>query len=170
MMFIIVDLPEPDVPMIAIDEPCSIDEIDAAQRVDEVVAHHVRALDAAHLDQGASHQNAPILRVGPALSPWISVISWSPGSRSPSIIWVVEPSVRPGLTSTIFGLPSTSLPHRLLVAELHAAAPPDAPLAAIPDDGIIAEPPPGRPARARAARWPLPPTGLRRTSRVSAII
>ena len=53
MRFIIVDLPEPDVPMIAIDAPRSMREIDAAQRVDEVVAHHVRALDAAHLDQRA---------------------------------------------------------------------------------------------------------------------
>ena len=76
MMFIIVDLPEPDVPMIAIDAPCSIVEIDAAQRVDEVVAHHVRALDPAHLDRAAPAmaRTAPILRLGCASSA-------GPGSR-----------------------------------------------------------------------------------------
>ena len=74
MMFIIVDLPEPDVPMIAIDAPFSICEIDAAQRVDEVVAHHVRALDAAHLDRAASSERSHLPRARRG-RPWISVIS-----------------------------------------------------------------------------------------------
>ena len=51
MMFISVDLPEPDAPMIATNSPSSMVRVDAAERVHLVVAHDVGPGDVLQPDE-----------------------------------------------------------------------------------------------------------------------
>ena len=128
-------------------------QVDAAQRVDEVIAHHVGPLDPAHLDQ-RRHQNAPSLRDGPVGTPRMSVMSSSPGLRSPSSISVDDPSVSPGLIKHRPGPAVDQLEQPLLVAELalpHRAAPAGGGVHHAPAAGPTRPTRPARPVRAGAA-------------------
>ena len=80
MMFIIVDLPEPDVPMIAIDAPCSIVRStprSAWTRLSPIT--YVRSIPRISISGGRRIRTLRSFAFGWAGRPWISVISWSPG-------------------------------------------------------------------------------------------
>ena len=60
MMFISVDLPEPDGPMIAVYSPRTDHQVDAAQRLDGLAAHAIATGEALGADQvGCSGNGIP---------------------------------------------------------------------------------------------------------------
>ena len=109
-MFIRVDLPEPDGPMIATNSPASIVELNAVERPDLHFAQRVDLGDVLDRD----HQCRPRLPMPgkPAeLSDFavaIPIAILSPSSRSPPRIAVNRPSLIPVLTATAFKEPSAS--------------------------------------------------------------
>ena len=93
MMFMSVDFPEPDAPMIATNSPRSIREAHAAQRVDLLVAELVDLGDVLDLDRRGrprrlelrdAHSRGPVpaVRLRPVLrNPWSSPAAEVPGLR-----------------------------------------------------------------------------------------
>ena len=113
-MFISVDLPEPDAPMMATNSPCVDGERDAAQRVHLDVAHVVDLRDVVELQIERRSSRGPLEEPPRAVAglprrgggrAWLAdgrrpVITTSPSFRSPSTTSVSEPSETPIVIGT----------------------------------------------------------------------
>lgn len=114
-MFIRVDLPEPEAPMIAMNSPRSMVKLIAAQRAHLEVAKLIGLVEIGNVYDNVWHDVACAIRTGSnqkwcnppipgcvrcgrlpvAIAVLSSITTWSPGFRAPLTIWTEVPSSRP---------------------------------------------------------------------------
>ena len=119
-MFMIVDLPEPDGPMIATNSPSSTDRSMPRSAWNEAAALAVDLGDAGELEQRASRGGGLALRAH-GVPPAASVITCIPARRSPPVISVRWPSLEPTVTEHGAGRPVREHPDPLLAVRAVAA-------------------------------------------------